>query len=73
MVEIVTALASLGGILAIAWGYIKLMGRTAAKNITEEEAIAIGEALYEAAKDGKLTQTEAINIISKILNAAATE
>jgi hypothetical protein len=73
MVEIVTALASLGGILTIAYGYIKLMGRTAAKNITEEEAIAIGEALYEAAKDGELTQTEAINIISKVLSAVSTK
>jgi hypothetical protein len=73
MVEIMTVLVSLGGILTIAWGYVKLMGRTAARNITEEEAKAIGEELYKAAKDGQLTQDEAIAIISKVLTAVATE
>jgi ABC-type uncharacterized transport system ATPase component len=73
MVEIVTILASIGGILTIAYGYVKIMGKTAVRNITEEEAEQICAEIFAAAKDGKLTQEEISRIVYKILNAVSTK
>lgn len=67
--EPITIVAAIVTFLTAVWGFLKIKGKNAIDNVSDEEAEQIGDMIFDALDDGNFSRTEVKAIIYEILIA----